>query len=90
MINFVVIEDKNEHRKNNVKLITNYMMSNKLEFDIYEFNDISDDVLKEISKFNENSVYIIDLQLPSGEGIDIARYIRKFINHLVTFFYIQT
>lgn len=84
LVNFVVIEDRDEHRKNNVKLITNYMMSNKLEFDIFEFNDISDMVLNDISKFNENTVYIVDLELPSGEGLDVVRYIRNELNNWIS------
>ena len=84
MINFIIVEDKQEHRKNHVKLITKYMMSNKLEFGIFEFDDISYNVLKEISLFNENSIYIIDLQLPSGDGLDIVRYIRNELNNWVS------
>ena len=81
LVNFVVIEDNAIHRKNNIKLITNYMMSNKLQFDIFEYEDYSKDLLNDISSFNDNSVYIIDLELPSGDGLDIARYIRNELNN---------
>lgn len=84
MINFVVVDDNDIHRKNNVKNITNYMMRNKLEFDIHEYNDYSEKLLKNIKKFDNNCIYIIDLELPSGDGLDIVKTIRNEYNNWVS------
>ena len=81
MINFIVIEDNNNHRKYNVNMITNYMMSNKLEFKIFEYDNYSRKLLNDIKNFGENSVYIIDLELPDGDGLDIVRTIRNEYNN---------
>jgi DNA-binding LytR/AlgR family response regulator len=84
MINFVVVEDNSSHRKYNVNMITNYMMSNKLEFKIHEYNNYSKKLLNDIKGFGDNSVYIIDLELPSGDGLDIVRVIRNEYNNWVS------
>lgn len=84
MINFIVIEDNDNHRKYNVNMITNYMMRNKLEFKIYEYSDYSKKLLNDIKGFGDNSVYIIDLELPKGDGLDIARVIRNEYNNWVS------
>lgn len=81
MINFIVVEDNSSHRKYNVNMITNYMMSNKLEFKIHEYNDYSKKLLNDIKGFADNSVFIIDLELPNGDGLDIARIIRNEYNN---------
>ena len=84
MINFIVVEDNSSHRKYNVNMITNYMMSNKLEFNIFEYSDYSKKLLNDISGFGDSSVYIIDLELPSGDGLDIVRTIRNEYNNWVS------
>ena len=84
MINFIVIEDNDNHRKYNVNMITNYMMRNKLEFKIYEYSDYSKKLLNDIKGFGDNSVYIIDLELPKGDGLDIARGIRNEYNNWIS------
>ena len=84
MINFIVIDDNDKHRKNNVNYITSYMMKNKLEFDIHEYNDYSTKLLNNIDNYGDSSIYIIDLELPSGDGIDIARTIRNEFNNWIS------
>ena len=81
MINFVVVDDNSLQRKRICNTIMSKMMDNKIEFRIYEFADYNDKLLKYISNDNENTVYILDLELPSGDGIDIARYIRTTNNN---------
>lgn len=84
MINFVVVDDNDRHRKNNISYILNYMMKNKLEFDIHEYNDYSDELMSDIKNFGDNSIYIIDLELPSGDGLDIVRTIRNEYNNWIS------
>lgn len=84
MINFVVVDDNEKHRKNNVSHILNYMMKNKLEFDIHEYNDYSNKLMSDIKLLGDNSIYIIDLELPSGDGLDIVRTIRNEYNNWIS------
>src|SRR5574344_2196453 len=56
------------------------MMNNKEEFNIHEYKDYNKKLLQDIKNRKNNTIYILDLELPSGDGIDIARYIRHECN----------
>lgn len=84
MINFVLIEDNDMQRKNTSKIILSYMMKNKIEFKIHEFNDYNKKLLDFVKKNKEDCIYILDLELPSGDGIDIARIIRNDCNNWIS------
>lgn len=84
MINFVVVDDNTSHRKRIVSTIVSKMMSNQIDFNIDEFNDYSNQLLKTIKDEKRNTVYILDLELPSGDGIDLARYIRNECNNWIS------
>ena len=77
MVNFAIVDDNKNHRKNIVDTIIRKMMDNKIEFKIFEFNDYSHKLLKYIQEDKKDTIYILDLELPSGDGIDIARIIRN-------------
>lgn len=84
MVNFVVVDDNNIHRKKVYNIIFSYMMGNNIEFNIHEFDDYSKELLNYLSKSNKDSVYILDFELPNGTGIDIARKIRDVYNDWVS------
>ena len=48
MINFVVVDDNTSHRKRIVSTIVSKMMSNQIDFNINEFNDYSNRLIKTI------------------------------------------
>ena len=84
MINFVVVDDNNMQRKKLSKIIMSKMMNNKIDFNILEFNDHNKEVIDYIDEDNTDTIYILDLELPSGDGIDIARYIRYERNNWIS------
>ena len=83
MINFVIVDDNQLQRKKISKIIFSQMMNNKIDFKVYEFDDYNNKLIKYIDKDDIETVYILDLELPSGDGIDIARYIRYEKNNWV-------
>jgi len=80
MVNFVIVEDNRSHKNNIKNIIMSFMMKNKLEFCIKEFADYTKELVTFIKNRKEDTVYILDLELPSGDGIDIARLIRNVHN----------
>lgn len=84
MINFVIVEDKKIHRDNIKKIVVSNMMNNKIDFNIIEFDDYTKNLLKYITELHDNSIYILDLELPNGDGIDIAKLIRNKCNNWIS------
>lgn len=80
MIDFVIIEDNAKYKEKIKKLVVSFMMSNKLEFNILVFEDFTSNLVKYINTKNTETIYFIDLQLTTSDGIDIARHIRNKAN----------
>ncbi len=80
MINFVIVDDNDNHRKKISNTVMKRMMSNQINFKINEFSDYSKELSTYIKSSGHISIYILDLELPSGDGIDIARMIRNDCN----------
>lgn len=80
MINFVIVEDNKNHKKKVKDLIISFMMKNKLEFNLTEYDDFSKELITHIKNRKDDTIYILDLELPHGDGIDIARSIRYTYN----------
>lgn len=77
MINFIVVEDNKIHQKNIEKIILSYMMKNDYEFEIKLFDKETKELNNLIKKNDENSIYILDFELPNTNAIDISRLIRE-------------
>lgn len=77
MVNFVVVEDNKMHRKRIKNIILNYMMKNKIEFDIIEFEDYNKDLENLMRLSDDNNIYIFDFELPSTTAIDLSRKLRE-------------
>lgn len=83
-MNFAVIDDNELQRKKICNIIINKMMDNKIDFKIYEFDDYNKKLLDYIKNDKNDTVYILDLELPNGDGIDIARIIRNKYNNWIS------
>lgn len=81
MIKFVLVEDNALYRKYTSNIIMTNMMKNKIEFDIVEFDDCSKKLFDFIENNSDDCVFILDLELPSGSGIDAARELRNMNNN---------
>ena len=60
------------------------MMKNRIDFKIFEFEDYDKELLTYIKNDKKDTVYILDLELPSGDGIDVARMIRNKYNNWIS------
>ena len=84
MINFVIVEDNSFHRKKIHKILFSSMLENKIDYKIFEFDDYTTKLKNFIYKDEKDSIYILDLELPSGDGIEIARMIRNEYNNWIS------
>lgn len=77
MINFIICDDNNLVRQNIQNIILKKMMKNNLAYKTHTFADYTDDFFQIMTSKIPNKIYILDIELPSNSGIDIARTIRK-------------
>ena len=80
MVNYVVVDDNTNHRKKICDIIMSNMMSNQIDFKLHEFSDYTNKLLNYIEITSNINIYVLDLELPNGDGIDIARTIRNKVN----------
>ena len=84
MINFAVVDDNKLHRKKINNIIITNMMKNQIDFKIDEFDDCDSKLLKYVKDDKQDTIYILDIELPSGDGVDVARKIRNIQNNWIS------
>lgn len=77
MINFIIVDDLNFWINCVEERINKILFNSKLNYKIYKFNDYDNDFFNIVYKNLENKVYILDIEVKSGNGIDTARKIRN-------------
>jgi two-component system response regulator AgrA len=76
MLNFVICEDNKKNREKLINIITKIMMPYDFDYIVHEFEDYDNKMNKLINETYEKKIYILDIELPSRSGLDIARKIR--------------
>ena len=86
MINFIICEDNVNDSKSTQQVIAKYMMKNEIDYRIHLYDDYNSDFMKIIEKKLPFKIYILDIETPSGSGIDMARVIRnKDVDSIIIF-----
>ena len=75
----IVVEDEKKWNEKIVKLINQILDEKRLEIEIISFYDYTKE-LDKIIKSKETNFYILDVELPTKNGTDITRKIRREIN----------
>ena len=77
MINVIVCDDNEKDRNNVSKIVKDYMIKNKVEFDMHLYNDYNKNFYKIVDRKIPFKIYLLDIETPSKSGIDVAREIRR-------------
>lgn len=77
MINVIICDDNKKDCTRAVKIIDEFMKDKKLEYQKHIFNDYNQNFNRIIDEKLIFKIYLLDIETPSGSGIDIARKIRK-------------
>lgn len=85
MYNFIVVDDSEFFLNLIDKTIRNFFKQKGLECKIYLFSDYSEDFYKMMYNYIENKVYILDIEAPSNNGINVAMKIRNndFVSNII-------
>lgn len=71
----VVVEDNEILRKREINYIKRGI--DNVLYELCEYDDFNNE-LKNIIKQDDFKIYILDIELPSSSGINIARYVREY------------
>lgn len=86
MVNIIICDDNNDYRKEIIRVVEKVFQNNLYDFKIHAFSDYDESFLKVIEAKLENKVYILDMETPSSDGIQISRLIRKNdLNSFITY-----
>lgn len=78
VINFIIGEDNNFFNKEYQKVIEAISIENNIEYKKYVFYDYDQDFFKIIKKDIPSKIYILDIEMNSYKGTEIANIIRKY------------
>jgi len=76
MIKFIVCDDNSAMLESNCCIVNRLMMENNYDYSIDKFADYNEDFKAAIDSPG-SKIYILDIELPTKSGIDIAREIRE-------------
>lgn len=77
MIDFVIYEDEKQFRKIYISVISKILANKKFAYKITELDHYNVEEIKEINKRVGKKIYILDIEVPGKNGIDLAREIRN-------------
>lgn len=78
MVRFVICDDCENICENNSKVIKKVMKKTNDSYIIMKFSDYDKEIIKIAKEDDDNTIFILDIELPTLDGIDIARRIRKY------------
>ena len=76
-MNFILYEDDEAFLKSYENIITKLMGKSKINYKIHKISEFSSDTLNYLDNITGNKIYILDVEVPGKNGIDLARIIRK-------------
>lgn len=86
MVNVIICDDNDKDRKNIFEVVKNFMDKNKIEYKTHLYNDYDKKFHEMIENKIPFKIYLLDIETPSGSGIDIARKIRtKDVDSVIIF-----
>lgn len=86
MIHFIICEDNKKFSNEYQKVIDSISIENNIKCKKYVFFDYNQDFFKIIKKDLPSKIYVLDIEMNSYKGTEIANIIRKYdLNSLIIF-----
>lgn len=77
-LNYIICEDNPHFLKKIEDIVNNYNLKRNVNAKVHSFLDYDKDFFEVMNENLTNKIYILDVEMPSYSGIDIARKIRNF------------
>ena len=86
MINFIICDDNEFFLMEIYKVVNDFCLNKRINFEIHIFKNYDNNFFDIVRQKLDNKVYILDIETPSGNGIDVAKKIRnKDLNSFLIF-----
>ena len=86
MINVIICDDNEKDRTIITNIVKNFMTKNKKEYEVFTFSDYNNDFYEKVKNKLPFKIYLLDIEVPSRSGIDVARDIRmKDVDSVIIF-----
>ena len=86
MVNVIICDDNIKDKNNILEIVNSFMIKNKIEYKTHVYDDYNkrfDEIIERKIPFK---IYLLDIETPSGSGIDVARKIRqKDVDSIIIF-----
>jgi len=76
-MNFIIYEDEKEYAEKYKKVICKTLGPTTLNYKIIEINEYNDENKLKLEQIDGNKIYILDIEVPGKNGLELARKIRK-------------
>lgn len=86
MIKFVICEDSDEALETASKYVVKALMNYDIEYKILKFNEYDNKFKKIVNDDTDVKIYILDIELPTISGLEIASEIREVDNESIIIF----
>lgn len=77
IMNFILYEDEEVFVNIYEEVINKLMLNHRIDYKIHKINSYDDTTINNINSIKGNKVFILDVEVPGKNGIDLARKIRK-------------
>ncbi len=79
MINFILYEDNTDNTRDYISIINKFMLNKNMNYKIHSFDKYTNRIISLINKsIDGRNVFILDVEVPGMNGIDLARLIRSY------------
>lgn len=76
-MNFIIYEDTKKYTNIYKKAILKLMGSNNFNYNIIEIKEYNPKTKQQLLELSGNKIYLLDIEVPGKEGLELAREIRK-------------
>ena len=86
MIKFVICEDSDEALETAGKYVIKAMMNYDIEYKVLKFKEYNNKFKKVMDDDTDIKIYILDIELPTISGLEIASEIREYDDESIIIF----
>lgn len=76
-MNFIIYEDEKDYAARYKKVIHKLLMATNFNYELIEISEYNETTEAELDKICGNKTYILDIEVPGKNGLELARSIRK-------------